>query len=58
MKTFIKTYVLSALFLVALTTEANAQSKRGKEVKIVSKTKTINKKIPRTKVTYKKQKKK
>lgn len=52
MKTSIKAYVIPSLFLMALTTQVSAQSPRH-TVKKVEKT-TIIKRVPSTKVTYKK----
>ena len=61
MKTFIKTYGLTAVLLVAFTTEALAQSKRNtSEKKVVTTTnkRSVQNRIPSTKVIYKTQKRK
>jgi len=63
MRAFIKTIIVPVLFMVALTTQVTAQSRRNttptKKTKttVVKKSK-VSKKIPSTKVTYKKQKRK
>jgi len=67
MNVFIKVYIVLALFLVSITTQVSAQTRRSttKTNKTVKKTtgRTINKNIPKkrissTKVTYKTPKKK
>ncbi|MBP9601415.1 MAG: hypothetical protein KBE41_07925, partial [Lutibacter sp.] len=51
MKTFIKVYIVSALFLVTISTQVTAQSRRSSTT-TVTKT-TTNSRIPSSKVTYK-----
>ena len=60
MKTFIKSYVLSTIFLVAIGTQVSAQQSRrsstttNRTVTTTVKKTTTSKRIPSTKVTYKK----
>ena len=69
MKAFIKVYILPALFLLALTTQVSAQTKRSNSKQKTIKTTTTkrtstvlnkgaNKRVPSTKVTYRKPTKK
>ncbi|MFD2541455.1 DUF6515 family protein [Lacinutrix gracilariae] len=63
MKAFIKTFVLPVVCIVAISTTATAQSKRNTKTKTVVTTKTtkkttLNNRIPKSKVTYKKPTKK
>ena len=60
MKTFIKTYILPAVLLVAFTTQAEAQTRRTTTTnkKVTTTKRTVAKRVPSTKVTYKTPKRK
>jgi hypothetical protein len=61
MKLLIKTYGIATILLLSFTLQTAAQTKRStKRTKVVVRknTKTVSKRVPRTKVTYKKQQRK